>query len=211
MPWAVLPARFERHVRCSRACHGLGRSRSGFGKAGLCKICPSMAVALLEGAAGWDLQGLAWEPPSGDGSADGIEAPPLLSLPCLETSALLNFTRLLVVLIGHCPLVSGRTPSLGLSTRHPGLAILHSCWSSDVCTARGWAHSPNCPFLFPKLSSEVLLAAQMGEKPTFSQLPPSWFLSLWEGVAHSQWQCVGCCGLSHVAATWPRKGMGVPT
>lgn len=52
------------------------------------------------------------------------------------------------VLTGHCPVLSGRTPSLGLSTRCHGLTISDSQWSSGVCMARGWAHSPSGPFLF---------------------------------------------------------------
>ena len=48
---------------------------------------------------------------------------------------LLNFTRLLVVLIAHCPLLSGSTPHLVLSTRCHGFTFLYRLWSSGVCTA----------------------------------------------------------------------------
>lgn len=92
--------------------------------------------------------------------------------------------------------MSGRTPSLSLSTSH-GLSISYSLWSSGICTTQGWAHSPTCPVLFLEARLRGISHSQIGKKPTFSQLLPSQALSLREKLAHPQQQRVGLWLIAH--------------
>lgn len=99
MPQAVLSAGFESHVRCSRACHGLGRIGSGLGKQS--SIGHTPAWLWLSSRSGWLVLGagllqLALEAPSGDGSTDGDKVPLPLSSSYLEIATVPNFTMFLM-------------------------------------------------------------------------------------------------------------------
>lgn len=112
---------------------------------------------------------------------------PLLFSLYLEVSALLKFTRLLVVLIGHCPLVSAILQA----------SVLALAMVSAFRTAFGAVASaplkagPTAPIVlscFLRLTCEALLTARWSRNPPFCNCfppRPSAYGKRWHILSHS--------------------------
>lgn len=147
---------------------------------------------------------------------------PLLFSLYLEVSALLKFTRLLVVLIGHCPLVSAILQASVLALAMVSLAMVSAFRTTFGAVASVPIKAgPTAPIVlscFLRLACEALLTARWSRNPPFCNcFPPrpsaygkGWHIlshsvgTLWlitHGSHQAQERC-GCASMGLSAHAW---------